>query len=374
MRNTDAPVPAPITRATILADTNAIISDATSSGTFNVKGEIFQRPVTFSPERVVAQLQELAETNPQKAILLRAELTTRLTPIEAGNLNRMLAGDAGFFEGMTIAVNDPRDAAIGAAKGVANDGIGLVNMLAKGQALSTAEDTQQSADILRLFGNDKAAGQMESAAGVYRDIAAKGMLPTIAYKNDAQSGGANIATIVELATGVGGIAKGGAKLLAKKSDDIAEAAVRQGDEVASPLARQLDRFDTLAANAKLDMPHILDGHLNTKGKAVGFHARPDGIDPPNARMTEQVGLTNPQGVYVGRVEIAGIPKKQISTFFPDTMSAKEIEAAVRNAYADAIRNNRVDQFGRFTGDSGLNFDITGVAMNNEIPTAYPIMK
>ena len=56
------------------------------------------------------------------------------------------------------------------------------------------------------------------------------------------------------------------------------------------------------------------------------------------------------------------------------MSAKEIEAAVRNAYADAIRNNRVDQFGRFTGDSGLNFDITGVAMNNEIPTAYPIMK
>jgi hypothetical protein len=28
--------------------------------------------------------------------------------------------------------------------------------------------------------------------------------------------------------------------------------------------------------------------MNAKGKAVGFHARSDGIDSPNSRITEQV--------------------------------------------------------------------------------------
>jgi hypothetical protein len=55
---------------------NAIITDATSKNGQNVRGE---DNVFFSPERVVAQLSALAETNPQKAQLLRSEFTLRLT-------------------------------------------------------------------------------------------------------------------------------------------------------------------------------------------------------------------------------------------------------------------------------------------------------
>ena len=131
------------------------------------------------------------------------------------------------------------------------------------------------------------------------------------------------------------------------------------------------------------MPHILDGHLNKKGQAVGFHHRGDGIDPPNSRMTSQVGLKNPQDVYIGKVEVRDpangnwVSKKSNkgeSTFYPDNMTPKEIEVAVRHAYADALRNNRIDHFGRFTGNSGLGFEIHGAAHHNEVATAYPIYK
>ena len=131
------------------------------------------------------------------------------------------------------------------------------------------------------------------------------------------------------------------------------------------------------------MPHILDGHLNKKGQAVGFHHRGDGIDPPNSRMTSQVGLKNPQDVYIGKVEVRDpangnwVSKKSNSgesTFYPDNMTPKEVEAAIRHAYADALRKGEVKQTGVFSGDSGLGFNISGRVRNDHITTAYPIYK
>jgi Bacterial EndoU nuclease len=191
----------------------------------------------------------------------------------------------------------------------------------------------------------------------------------------ASGGGAGLAGKLGKIAAVGVAARLEGRVVATTADDVAK--------VAKPSVRQLDKFDKLAAYAKIDMSHILDGNINGKGKAVGFHYRPDGIDPPNAKMTEQVGLKNPQDVYVGKVEIldpvTGIPVKKesnagISTFFPDHMSPKEIEAAVRHAYADALRNNRIRLDGGFTGMSDAGFEITGFARNNQINSAYPIFK
>ncbi len=50
-------------------------------------------------------------------------------------MNRMLAGEGSVWENTTVGLNDPGDAAIGAAKGLANDGIGIANLLVRGQAL-----------------------------------------------------------------------------------------------------------------------------------------------------------------------------------------------------------------------------------------------
>jgi hypothetical protein len=173
-------------------------------------------------------------------------------------------------------------------------------------------------------------------------------------------------------------------LVARNADEIAEAAGvagRQADEIGESAARQIDEFDEIAANINIDMRHISDGHLNAKGKAVGFHSRPDAIDPQNSRMVEQVGNISPEGVYIGRVEIRDpatgqwIPKTSNggqSTFYPDRMSAQDVEAAVRNAYADALRQNPDMPDGLWRGSSGQGFQIEGVVRNGEIVTAYPI--
>jgi hypothetical protein len=369
-----------IDRAQLNAEVNAVITDATSKGTVNVKGEVIPVAVTFSTERVVAQLSALAETNPQKAQLLRSELTVRLTPSEAGAMNRMLAKDGGFIENTTVALNDPGDAAIGAAKGLANDGIGILNVLGRGGALQAAADAEQAAALQSLFGQDKAAAQSRQSAETLRQVGQQDVIPSIPYKNAAQQGGANILTAAELAGGAEAVYSGG-KWLVKSAPEMLAKGGKQVDEVAAPLIRQLDKFDEIAAKAKIDMPHILDGHLNAKGKAVGFHARPDGIDPPGARMTQQVGLKNPQDVYIGKVEIRDpvtgnwVPKKSnagLSSFYPDNMTLKEIDAAIRQAYADALRKGQVEPSGEFIGDSGLGFQIEGAARNGNIPTAYPI--
>ena len=98
------------------------------------------------------------------------------------------------------------------------------------------------------------------------------------------------------------------------------------------------------------MRHILDGHLSAKGRTVGFHARPGGVDPVASRLTQVTNPPNAAGVYVGKVEVrdpatgAWIAKKTNggrSSFFPERMSASDVEASVRHAYADALRQNAV---------------------------------
>jgi hypothetical protein len=234
-----------IDRAQVNAEVNAIITDATSKGTINVKGEVIPVAVTFSTERVVAQLSALAETNPQKAQLLRSELTTRLTPAEAGAMNRMLAKDGGFIENAVVGLNDPGDAAIGAAKGVANDGIGILNVLGRGGALQAAADAEQNAAMLSLFGQDKAAAQSRQSADILRTAGHQDVIPSIPYKNAAQQGGANILTAAELASGAKAVYSGG-KWLVKNAPEMLAKGGKQVDEVAEAGRKLMSNADVRA--------------------------------------------------------------------------------------------------------------------------------
>jgi hypothetical protein len=109
-------------------------------------------------------------------------------------MNRMLAGDGEFVENAVVDLNDPGDAAIGAAKGVANDGIGILNLLGRGGALQAATDAEQAAAMQSLFGLDKAAAQSRQSADILRQAGQQDVIPSIPYKNAAQQGGANMAT------------------------------------------------------------------------------------------------------------------------------------------------------------------------------------
>jgi Bacterial EndoU nuclease len=154
------------------------------------------------------------------------------------------------------------------------------------------------------------------------------------------------------------------------------------DEVAAPVARLLDRFDEIAKNAKIDTGHILAGELrlNPDGsvkKAVGFHLREGGKDLATARVTQITDPPNAAGVYKAKVEIQNpadgtwVAKSAKSSFFPNHMKPNDVEAAIRHAYADALRNGKVLD-DKFTGTTGLGFDIRGIVENNRIVTAFPV--
>jgi hypothetical protein len=124
-------------------------------------------------------------------------------------------------------------------------------------------------------------------------------------------------------------------------------------------------------NPNVNQWHIFDGEINRSGKPVGFHSRPGGRDPENARVRSIRDGPNTSGVYTASIEIRDGDqwKEKFSSFFPDSMSHDDVLKAVINAY-----NNSKDPRARpFEGPSGLGFRIQGYTSNKGgINTAFPI--
>lgn len=119
----------------------------------------------------------------------------------------------------------------------------------------------------------------------------------------------------------------------------------------------------------VNVTHIFEGEINKRGKPVGFHSRPDGRDPGNARVTRIMDRPNRAGVYTAEVEIRSgsrwLPKR--STFYPDRLDRQAVIQAILNAY----RNSRGGGE-KFRGPSGQGFTIEGYFQNGRINSAYPI--
>ncbi len=122
----------------------------------------------------------------------------------------------------------------------------------------------------------------------------------------------------------------------------------------------------------VNVTHIFEGEINRRGMPTGFHSRPGGQDPPNARLVRIVDRPNRAGVYSAEVEIrSGSPGSpwlaKRSTLYPDRLDREAVIRAVLNAY-----QNRTGGGERFRGPSGQGFTIEGYFQNGRINTAYPI--
>ena len=121
----------------------------------------------------------------------------------------------------------------------------------------------------------------------------------------------------------------------------------------------------------INLWHVFDGEINRSGKPVGFHSRPGGRDPANARVVSVRDKPNSLGVYTATIEIrdGNQWKSKFSSFFPDSMSRDDVINAVLNAY-----NNSADPDAQpFEGPSGLGFTIQGYTSGRGgINTAFPI--
>jgi EndoU nuclease-like protein len=129
-----------------------------------------------------------------------------------------------------------------------------------------------------------------------------------------------------------------------------------------------------ATDPPIDFAHIQTGAINRRGEAVGYHHRPNGVDPPGARVLRIVQPADANGVYRARVALfdpttgAWIDKRASSTFFPDAMSNDEVIEAVLAAF----HHGQMRGDGEFSGDSGHGFVIEGWYQRGRIAAAYPL--
>jgi hypothetical protein len=146
-----------------------------------------------------------------------------------------------------------------------------------------------------------------------------------------------------------------------------EALSRSHSRSRAPFGRPAEEWSR--TSPPVNVSHIFEGEINRSGRPTGFHSRPGGQDPANARLVRIVDRPNRAGVYSAEVEIRSgsqwLAKR--STLYPDRLDRTAVIRAVLNAY-----QNRTGGGERFRGPSGQGFTIEGYFQNGRINTAYPI--
>lgn len=107
-----------------------------------------------------------------------------------------------------------------------------------------------------------------------------------------------------------------------------ETQVEQAEVTALEDLQNIENFQSGA------LEHILEGELNHKGQAVGFHY--DELPTKKGEIIEGTETDlNELGVYEAQVIISGVEKtsnRGYSTFFPDHWDTQDVVDAINEAY------------------------------------------
>lgn len=210
---------------------------------------------TLDVNELAYQLESAAEQDPALALGAKMEIDKRLNAQQLGELNRLVGGGDTFTDNMSLAVSHPVEGLKGAGKNLVNGLSDLAEMVAQGSSYSAAGDMYSSAAMVSIV-NPELGEQMLDQAAAQMDAAGQIDIPSFELTNRAQQGGATIGTVVEVATGVGGLIKGGLKL-ATKADEVVEIVLRQQDE-AGQLADNLPTERPSWRQSELDVGEPLE--------------------------------------------------------------------------------------------------------------------
>ncbi|CAH1207692.1 hypothetical protein PAECIP111893_02757 [Paenibacillus plantiphilus] len=120
--------------------------------------------------------------------------------------------------------------------------------------------------------------------------------------------------------------------------------------------------------------HILEGEINSKGKAVGWHHE---LSSSIGKIVNITVKPNKQGVYAAQVKINGVLKDAESTFFPKHWSSDEVMQAIYEVYENAKPSLKKDgtEFVRKwegTHSSGIKIQMW-LDSEGRVETAFPIL-
>lgn len=139
------------------------------------------------------------------------------------------------------------------------------------------------------------------------------------------------------------------------------------EEIVTPLS-EVTGTDIFQKGA---LEHILEGELNRKGSAVGFHY--DRLPSKKGEIIEgsQSG-EDEHGVYEAEVKVSGVEKtsnRGRSTFFPDDWDTQDVVDAIHEAYD----NREFLQGNTYEGltDEGIIIQMY-LNNNDQIISAFPV--
>lgn len=124
---------------------------------------------------------------------------------------------------------------------------------------------------------------------------------------------------------------------------------------------------------EINLHHIFEGEINRRGKPVGYHSRPGGVDADGAKIVNLRDRPNSAGVYTATIAIrdGNQWKEKFSSFFPDSMSSDDVIDAVLNAYNKSSNKKKQP----WQGPSGHGFTIQGyTTQRGGINTAFPVYR
>ena len=286
----------------------------------------------------------------------RIEIASQLSADQASDLNRILSGDALIAENIEIAIENPIDGGIGALKGIANGFSALGELFVKGSTMQAAAQQQEAAGYSALFCNDELAAKQSQLGDELQEAAlTEDFVPEFSIDNRAQQGGETVGFAIDIAMAGKGIITGGAKLLAKNADELAEVGLKQADELAAASDNVGDgliklgddlpkRIETVEAPPRtdLDANKIAEYSFNHETRKTNIAegvgtARAEAVLDGNIRMPE----TNDLGVdfYAGGEPISlkgPLIAKSTGADFP--INSTMVDGLVDSAIEDALTN------------------------------------
>lgn len=113
-------------------------------------------------------------------------------------------------------------------------------------------------------------------------------------------------------------------------DEIIDETSSTEQESVTPIT-ELEHTDYFRTGA---LEHILEGELNRKGQAVGFHY--DRLPTKKGEIViDTKTMPNEYGIYEAKVIVSDVEKTSnsgISTFFPDHWDTQDVIDAINEAY------------------------------------------
>lgn len=122
------------------------------------------------------------------------------------------------------------------------------------------------------------------------------------------------------------------------------------------------------------LEHILEGEINKRGKAVGFHY--EGFPTTKGNVIEGTkSIPDNLGVYTGKVEVSGVPKTSNggkSTFFPENWTPQDVVDAINEAFTNKefVQGTRNTYIGELK--NGMQIEMYIDSTTNKIISAFPI--